>query len=65
MDNRIGEERRARGWTQQQLADELGVSRRTVISLEQGRFDPALPLAFRLGRVFGRPLEQLFTPEPD
>nr|WP_221419708.1 MULTISPECIES: helix-turn-helix transcriptional regulator [Micrococcus] len=53
------------GWSQQRLADELGVSRQTVISLEKGRYDPSLPLAFRLAAVFGRRIEDLFTPDAD
>mgnify|MGYP002715987139 CR=1 FL=1 len=49
--------------TMRRLADELGVSRQTVISLEKGRYDPSLPLAFRLAAVFGRRIEDLFTPD--
>ncbi|KZE89477.1 helix-turn-helix transcriptional regulator [Microbacterium sp. TNHR37B] len=63
MRNSLPDLRRERGWSQQQLADELGVSRQTIISIERGRFDPSLPLAFRLARVFDRPIEQLFTDE--
>ena len=57
------DERARLGWSQQRLADELGVSRQTVISLEKGRYDPSLPLAFRLAAVFGRRIEDLFTPD--
>ncbi|WP_447590476.1 helix-turn-helix transcriptional regulator [Microbacterium lacticum] len=60
MENRLAELRRERGWSQQRLADELGVSRRTIISIEGRRFDPSLPLAFRIARLFGRPIEELF-----
>ena len=63
MRNTLAERRTQRGWSQAQLAEMLGVSRQTVISLEKGRFDPALPLAFRLARVFDCPIEGLFTPE--
>lgn len=63
MRNTLPERRRERGWSQQRLADELGVSRQTVISIERGRFDPSLPLAFRLARVFGCAIEELFTAE--
>lgn len=63
MRNSLPDLRRERGWSQQQLADELGVSRQTIISIERGRFDPSLPLAFRLARVFDRPIEQIFTDE--
>ena len=63
MENSIPAERTRLGWSQQRLADELGVSRQTVISLEKGRYDPSLPLAFRLAAVFGRRIEDLFTPD--
>ncbi|MDX2341396.1 helix-turn-helix transcriptional regulator [Micrococcus sp. M4NT] len=65
MDNSLPEERARLGWSQQRLADELGVSRQTVISLEKGRHDPSLALAFRLAAVLGRPIEQLFAPDED
>jgi putative transcriptional regulator len=56
-------ERRARlGWSQAALAEHLGVSRQTVISIERGRFDPSLPLAFRIAAVFGVPIEEIFSP---
>ncbi|MDQ1053648.1 putative transcriptional regulator [Arthrobacter sp. SORGH_AS 212] len=51
------------GWSQQRLADQLGVSRQTIISIERGRFDPSLPLAFRLARIFETTLEELFLPD--
>jgi len=60
MDNRLPEFRRQRGLSQQALADELGVSRQTVISLEKGRYDPSLPLAFKLAEVFACRIEDLF-----
>ncbi|BCW17656.1 transcriptional regulator [Arthrobacter sp. NtRootA9] len=63
MDNRVNESRSRLGWSQQRLADELGVSRQTVISIERGRFDPSLPLAFRLARIFDTTLEELFFPD--
>lgn len=66
MQNILPDLRGERGWSQQRLADELGVSRQTIISLERGRFDPSLPLAFRIARVFQRPIEDIFTlPEAD
>ncbi|ONI60775.1 helix-turn-helix transcriptional regulator [Okibacterium fritillariae] len=66
MRNIIADTRRSREWSQQRLADELGVSRQTIISIERGKFDPSLPLAFRLSAVFERPIEELFFPEaPD
>ncbi|MGB9034676.1 MAG: helix-turn-helix transcriptional regulator [Paeniglutamicibacter sp.] len=62
MKNSLPERRQERGWSQQRLADELGVSRQTVISIERGRFDPSLPLAFRLAGVFGCRIDDLFDP---
>jgi putative transcriptional regulator len=60
MKNRIPELRRARGWSQAQLASELEVSRQTINSLETGRYDPSLPLAFRIARLFATSVEQIF-----
>lgn len=60
MRNVLPELRREQGWSQQRLSDELGVSRQTIISIERGRFDPSLPLAFRIARVFSRPIEEIF-----
>lgn len=65
MKNSVAELRAERGLSQQALAELLGVSRQTVISIEKGRFDPSLPLAFRIARVFRQPIEQIFTPEPE
>jgi len=53
------------GWSQAQLADALGVSRQTVNALEKGRYDPSLPLAFRLAAVFGVRIEELFVPDDE
>ena len=64
MRNRIRELRGDRGWTQQELAERLGVSRQTVNAIETGRYDPSLPLAFGLGRVFGLAIEDLFEAAP-
>ena len=61
--NVLPEHRRALGWSQQRLADELGVSRQTVISIERGHYNPSLPLAFQLAEVFACRIEDLFTPE--
>ena len=60
MKNRIEENRKACGMTQQQLAALLGVSRQTVISLEKGKYNPSLALAFKLARYFGLPIEAIF-----
>lgn len=63
MRNRIPELRRERGQSQAALAEALGVSRQTVISLEKGRYDPSLPLAFRIAREFGVTIEDVFDPQ--
>lgn len=62
MRNRLPELRADKGWTQAELAERLGVSRQTVISIERGRFDPSLPLAFQIAEVFGKSIEQIFDP---
>ena len=61
MNNRLKELRAERDWSQAELADQLGVSRQTVNALETGRYDPSLPLAFKIARVFGQPIESIFT----
>lgn len=63
MRNLVHESRTRLQWSQQKLADELGVSRQTIISIERGRFDPSLPLAFRLAAIFQTSLEELFLPD--
>lgn len=63
MENNLSEYRKERGFSQQALADELGVSRQTVISLEKGRYDPSLPLAFKFAALFQCRIEDLFIPE--
>ncbi len=60
--NRLKVLRAERDWTQAELARRLGVSRQTVNAIETGRFDPSLPLAFRIARLAGRPIEELFFP---
>ena len=59
--NRLKVFRAERNWTQADLAERLGVSRQTVQALEKGRYDPSLPLAFRIARLFGRPIEAIFV----
>ena len=59
--NRLKVLRAERDWSQADLADQLGVSRQTVNALETGRYDPSLPLAFKIARVFGQPIESIFT----
>lgn len=63
MKNTLRALRESRGWTQAALADQLGVSRQTVNALETGRYAPSLPLAFRISRLVGEPLEAIFDPE--
>lgn len=53
--------RQSRGWSQGRLAQEMGVSRQTINAIETGRFDPSLPLALRLARLFGRAVEEVFS----
>ena len=62
MLNRLPELRAERGWTQADLARHLDVSRQTVISLEKGRYDPSLPLAFRIAGLFECTIEDVFMP---
>ncbi|RQO81045.1 helix-turn-helix transcriptional regulator [Acidovorax sp. FJL06] len=63
MRNHLRTLRQDRGMTQQALADALGVSRQTVHSIEAGKYDPSLPLAFKIARLLGRAIEQVFEPE--
>lgn len=65
MRNSVPDHRKRLGFSQERLAEALGVTRQTVISIEKGRFDPSLPLAFRLARVFECRIEDLFTPDDD
>ncbi len=63
MKNRLEEKRTSRSWTQQELADRAEVSRQTIISLERGRYNPSILLAFRLARLLGTQIEDLFLYE--
>ena len=63
MKNRLRVLRAERDWSQARLADELDVSRQTVNAIENGKYDPSLPLAFKIARVFGQPIEAIFQPE--
>ncbi|MBS0571116.1 MAG: helix-turn-helix transcriptional regulator [Proteobacteria bacterium] len=65
MKNRIRELREQRDWSQGDLAERLDVSRQTVNALETGKYDPSLPLAFRLSKLFRHPIEFLFEPGKD
>ncbi len=61
MNNRLKVLRAERDWSQAVLAEQLGVSRQTVNALETGRYDPSLPLAFKIARIFGQPIEAIFS----
>lgn len=63
MNNRLKVLRAERNWSQQDLADRLGVSRQSVNAIEKGRYDPSLPLAFTISDVFGLPIEAIFIRE--
>lgn len=63
MNNRLRELRTVRGWTQADLAERLEVSRQTVNALETGKYDPSLPLAFRIADLFKTPIESIFCPD--
>lgn len=64
MNNRVRELRTERGWSQADLAERLDVSRQTVNAIETGKYDPSLPLAFKIARLFGFSIESIFEPEP-
>lgn len=61
MDNRLRVLRAERGWSQADLADKLEVSRQSVNAIETGKYDPSLPLAFKIARLFAAPIESIFT----
>lgn len=63
MQNSIRARRTAKHWSQAELGERLGVSRQTVIAIENGKYDPSLPLAFKLAAVFEASIEELFVPE--
>ena len=65
MKNRLKVLRAERDWTQADLAQRLEVSRQTINAIEKGKYDPSLPLAFRIARVFARPIEEIFDPEEE
>ena len=60
MKNELRVLRAERNWSQGDLAEKLGVSRQTVNALETGKYDPSLPLAFKIARLFGKPIEEIF-----
>lgn len=63
MNNRLRELRAAQQWSQAELAERLDVSRQTVNAIETGKYDPSLPLAFAIARLFGQPIEMIFDPD--
>lgn len=65
MKNRLKVLRAERDWSQQDLADRLGVSRQSVNAIETGRYDPSLPLAFRLADIFSMQIEEIFQREKE
>ena len=65
MKNRLKVLRAERNWSQQALAEELGVGRQSVNAIETGRYDPSLPLAFQIADVFGLTIEDIFIHEKD
>ncbi|GAC1436363.1 MAG: helix-turn-helix transcriptional regulator [Ktedonobacteraceae bacterium] len=65
MNNKLKVLRAMRNWSQADLAEHLDVSRQTVTALETGKYDPSLPLAFKIARLFQLPVEQIFEPEQE
>lgn len=65
MNNRLKVLRAERGWSQADLAERLGISRQSVNAIETGRYDPSLPLAFRIAALFGQQIESIFSPGTD
>ena len=63
MKNKLRELRTAREWSQSELGDKLGVSRQTVNAIETEKYDPSLPLAFKIARLFKKPVEEIFSAE--
>jgi putative transcriptional regulator len=61
MKNKIRELRAAREWSQSELGNRLGVSRQTVNAIETEKYDPSLPLAFKIARLFKKPVEEIFN----
>lgn len=65
MKTKLRELRAGKQWSQSDLADRLGVSRQTINAIETGKYDPSLPLAFKVARVFKLKIEEVFEPEVD
>jgi putative transcriptional regulator len=62
VNNHVRELRGEQGWSQADLGERLDVSRQTINAIETGKYDPSLPLAFKIARLFGRPIESIFVP---
>ena len=65
MKNRLKVLRADRDWTQADLADQLQVTRQTINAIEKGKYDPSMPLAFKIAVLFGLSIEEIFSPETD
>lgn len=65
MKNRLRELRTLKGWSQGELAEKLKVSRQTINAIETEKYDPSLPLAFKMARIFREPIERIFSPESE
>ena len=65
MKNRLRELRAAKEWSQGDLADKLGVSRQTINAIETEKYDPSLPLAFKVAKLFKKSIEEIFEMEKD
>jgi putative transcriptional regulator len=63
MNNQVRTLREAKGWSQGDLAAQLAVSRQTINAIETGKYDPSLPLAFRIAKLFRKTIEAIFDPE--
>jgi putative transcriptional regulator len=63
MKNRVRELRAERGWSQADVGEQLGVSRQTINAIETGKYDPSLPLAFKIAQLFARRIEDVFLPD--
>ncbi len=65
MKNRLKVLRAEHNWTQEELAQRVGVSRQAINAIETGKYDPSLPLAIKLGKLFGKPVEEMFLPDEE
>ena len=63
LENRVREHREGAGWSQGELARRLSVSRQTINAVETDKYDPSLPLAFKIARIFDQPIESIFSEE--